>query len=71
MARKFTSKSDMVPPVPIQKWEPKPDMGEIKPKAPAEKECTCLHFGKTHYGPEGKTWCNVGGCNCQKFNEKA
>lgn len=71
--RKFTEKADMVPPVKIEQkpeekqWSPAPDMGSIKPPAPAEQVCkNCPHKKEKHYGPN-TDWCNVGGCTCQKF----
>jgi hypothetical protein len=68
---KFTTKSDVTPPVPIQQkpWTPSPDMGNIKPPADAEKICAnehCRHKKGMHYGGKDE-WCNTSGCNCQAW----
>ena len=69
--KKFETKADVMPAVPVEAkpWTPKPDMGAIKAPTPAEKVCgntECKHVGEKHYGgPKG--WCNVGGCSCQEF----
>ena len=48
-------------------WEPKPNMGDIKPPKAEELPCGCGHAKKDHYGPK-TDWCNVNGCRCQRFN---
>lgn len=68
---KFTSKSDIMPPVKVSpspvEWKPAPDMGAIKPPPEGDKTCGfCVHKGALHYGSV-KRWCNTGGCNCQEF----
>ena len=52
-----------------EEFDPKPDMGKIKPPADSTKICRCLHQKAMHYGPS-TDWCNTGGCQCQNFNEK-
>ena len=47
-------------------FQPKPDMGAIKPPPAAEFKCNCSHEKKLHYGG-AKDWCNVTGCKCQEF----
>lgn len=66
---KFTTKADVMPPVPVEQkpWQPKPDMGHIQPPPPSAKVCDqCKHQGAVHYGSE-KNWCNLSGCRCQGF----
>jgi hypothetical protein len=69
--RKFETKDDVTPKVKLQALEkpytPKPDMGDVKPPAPAEKACAfCTHTKKNHYGGT-MGWCNTGGCTCMEF----
>lgn len=52
-----------------EEFNPKPDMGTIKPPADGAKLCECLHRKDIHYGPS-VDWCNTGGCQCQNFNAK-
>lgn len=53
-------------------YEPRPDMGGIKPPAKADEPCdNCKHVQGMHYGPTEApeiTWCNVAGCKCQAFS---
>ncbi len=68
---KFTTKADVLPPVPIQQkpWTPAPDMGNIKAPADAEKKCgTCGDKKAMHYGGQSE-WCNTSGCNCQAWKQ--
>lgn len=47
-------------------FNPKPDMGPVKPPPVGELICNCGHEKKLHFGgPRG--WCNKTGCNCQGF----
>ena len=51
-------------------YVPKPDMGSVKPPSKEVTNCdTCSGCPepllKNHYGPDGKTWCNL--CACQSF----
>jgi hypothetical protein len=54
-------------PTPEPGWEPKPNMGDIKPPKAEEFPCGCGHPKAMHYGPK-TDWCNTRNCTCQRFN---
>jgi hypothetical protein len=64
--RKFETKADVFPSVPVNVWKPAPDMGTVKAPPPEDSMCVCKHKSAVHYGSAGR-WCNTGGCDCQFF----
>ncbi len=51
----------------VESYQPKPDMGDIKPPPESKTICKCGHEKEFHYGGQ-YGHCNRPSCQCLKFS---